>query len=477
MWAFVVRFLTYLIVVGVSLALTSHTADQALTAPAPLTFQLPEAPQAPVCVLSDGVCAEFTWQVADRFMEVWKSWGSPGNPGNYSPSVLRQPFFLTLDACSSRGGNTAIASYDWTVLGGDRPGWLVHRLAESCRIAIPVPTEGTYYVLLTVRAHDGEAASTMQRVSISDVLIVSIGDSYASGEGNPDVLFGPTAPAGEWQDRRCHRSRLSGPAQAALELERRDPRSTVTFLSYACSGATIREGLIREYWGQVPLWPPMVPQIKAAARLLCGDDVCDRPDDPTIDALLISIGGNDVGFAVAIIACAARLDDIANRTFRRLIDVNLIPNRDCHQQPSLARHLEERLRELPGLYAEVRREIRNRLKVRAVFITEYPVDLFDSGAGCGSLELVTAEEAQWLAGYGQRLNQVIRDSWGAAVVDIASAFAGHGYCGTPTFYGHLGQSLGRQLDYLGLLHPNADGHRVYRDAILRKLQPAAMNTK
>jgi len=103
--------------------------------------------------------------------------------------------------------------------------------------------------------------------------------------------------------------------------------------------------------------------------------------------------------------------------------------------------------------------------------------LFDSGAGCGSLELVTAEEAQWLAGYGQRLNQVIRDSWGAAVVDIASAFAGHGYCGTPTFYGHLGQSLGRQLDYLGLLHPNAEGHRVYRDAILRRLQPAAMDTK
>src|SRR3972149_5555788 len=137
MWAFVVRFLTYLIVVGVSLALTSHTADQALTAPAALTFQLPEAPQAPACVLSAGVCAEFTWQVADR-----------------------------------------------------------------CRIAIPVPTEGTYYVLQTVRAHDGEATSTIQRVSISDVLIVSIGDSYASGEGNPDVLFGPTAPAGGWQARR-----------------------------------------------------------------------------------------------------------------------------------------------------------------------------------------------------------------------------------------------------------------------------------
>jgi hypothetical protein len=40
----------------------------------------------------------------------------------------------------------------------------------------------------------------------------------------------------------------------------------------------------------------------------------------------------------------------------------------------------------------------------------------------------------------------------------------------PPISATLGQSLVHQLDYLGLLHPNAEGHRVYRDAILRKLQ-------
>lgn len=402
-------------------------------------------------------------------MAVWTSWAPPGHPGNYSPAAVGQPFVLGLDACASTGGKTAIASYDWTVLGGRIPHVVEHRLAETCRIRVPVPTEGAYFILLTVRAHDGQTASTIGRVDFSDLLIVSLGDSYASGEGNPDVRRGTTTPAGEWQDRRCHRSRLSGPAQAALDLERRDPRSTVTFLSYACSGATIRQGLLGEYWGLVPLWPPMAPQVKAAARVLCGDDVCDRPEDPTIDVLLISVGGNDVGFGVAVTACAARLDDLANRTFRSLIGLNLIPYRDCHRQPQLARYLEDRFQELPGLYRELQAEIRSRLKVRMVVVTEYPADMFDSAAGCGSLELVTVEEAQWLASYGLRLNQVIRDSWGQAVTEIAPAFAGHGYCAVPTFYGHLGQSLNRQLDYLGVLHPNADGHRVYRDAILRTL--------
>jgi lysophospholipase L1-like esterase len=423
------------------------------------------------CILYDVVCAEFTWQVADRFMPVWTSWGSMAHPGNYDPSVFRQPFLLLIDACRSTGGTAPLTSYSWTFLPEDSPRVAVYRTTGSCRIRIPLPAEGVYDVSLTVRARDGRAATVMRRVVLRDMLIVSLGDSYASGEGSPEVVVGATS-AGEWQDRRCHRSRFSGPAQAALELERRDRQSTVSFLSYACSGATIRQGVNGAYLGLVPMWPPIAPQIRAAATLLCGDDVCDRPEDPTIDVLLISVGGNDVGFSVALMACAARLDDIAARTVRSIFGVDLIPRQECHQQPGLARFLEGRFRELPGLYQELQQETQARLKVRAVFITEYPIDLFDSGDGCGTLELVTAAEAQWLASYGQRLNEIIRNSWRPheVVSEIAPAFAGHGYCATPTFFGHLGQSIIRQLDYLGLMHPNADGHRVYRDAILRKLQ-------
>jgi len=45
--------------------------------------------------------------------------------------------------------------------------------------------------------------------------------------------------AAVWQDQRCDRSGYSGPAQAALALEAADPHTSVTFISFACSGASL----------------------------------------------------------------------------------------------------------------------------------------------------------------------------------------------------------------------------------------------
>jgi hypothetical protein len=90
-----------------------------------------------------------------------------------------------------------------------------------------------------------------QTVNPRDYLVVSMGDSYGSGEGNPDVaqkfatdpIFGHQLPwiqrGPRWEDKRCHRSAKAGPAQAALQMEGADPHSSVTFLSFACSGANV----------------------------------------------------------------------------------------------------------------------------------------------------------------------------------------------------------------------------------------------
>jgi hypothetical protein len=101
-----------------------------------------------------------------------------------------------------------------------------------------------------------------------------------------------------WQDRRCHRSALSGQVQAAKLLEEADPRTSVTFVHLACSGATVWNGLLGGYTGQEPADPALPPQIAAASALAAG-----RP----IDALVVSIGGNDVGFADVIKACVLQL--------------------------------------------------------------------------------------------------------------------------------------------------------------------------
>jgi hypothetical protein len=96
-----------------------------------------------------------------------------------------------------------------------------------------------------------------------------------------------------WQDRRCHRSASSGQVKAAESLELADDRTSVTFLHLACSGATVQKGLIGGYEGQEGAGD-LPAQIDAAAALAAG-----RP----ADALVVSIGGNDVGFSHVIEAC------------------------------------------------------------------------------------------------------------------------------------------------------------------------------
>ena len=55
-----------------------------------------------------------------------------------------------------------------------------------------------------------------------------------------------------WQDERCHRSAFAGSAQAALAIEQADPRTSVTFVHLACSGAKVDVGLLEPYAGAEP---------------------------------------------------------------------------------------------------------------------------------------------------------------------------------------------------------------------------------
>ena len=112
----------------------------------------------------------------------------------------------------------------------------------------PVTAATTHTVQLTVTQPTQPApttTTTTQVVNPHDTLIVSLGDSYASGEGAPDIpqvpcfTIGCTTKLPVWEDERCHRSSNAGPAQAALAVAAADPHQSVTFLSFACSGATI----------------------------------------------------------------------------------------------------------------------------------------------------------------------------------------------------------------------------------------------
>jgi hypothetical protein len=102
-----------------------------------------------------------------------------------------------------------------------------------------------------------------------------------------------------WEGRQCHRSASAGQVQAAKRLEDSDPHTSVSFIHLACSGAKIWKGLLGSYEGieQVAPEPDLEPQVDAAAELVSGREV---------DALVVSIGGNDVKFADVIETCATK---------------------------------------------------------------------------------------------------------------------------------------------------------------------------
>jgi hypothetical protein len=73
----------------------------------------------------------------------------------------------------------------------------------------------------------------------------------------------------------------------------------VSFIHLACSGAKIWTGLLDSYDGQERVDPEasLAPQIDEAAELVAGREV---------DALVVSIGGNDVKFASVLENCATK---------------------------------------------------------------------------------------------------------------------------------------------------------------------------
>lgn len=147
-----------------------------------------------------------------------------------------------------------------------------------------------------VRARSADGALAEGTVQPRDVLIASLGDSYASGEGVPDVRGGWFSSS-IWMDERCHRSLFSGPGLATLMYAAVNPHVSVTHLTFACSGAEVKTGILQPYAGAAPGKHriPLPSQIDALQAALEGTG-------RTPDILTFSGGGNDIGFADIVMA-------------------------------------------------------------------------------------------------------------------------------------------------------------------------------
>ena len=318
-----------------------------------------------------------------------------------------------------------------------------------------------YRIGVTTSTAGGKATGSL-RLDLKDFLIVGLGDSNGSGEGNPDV---PGAVSPRWEDLRCDRSAKSFEAQAALSVENADKRTSVTFVHLACSGASIPTGMIGPYPGiNDPGGPQLESQVSQVRHLV---------GKRNVDAVLLSIGVNDLGFSDLVNFC---------------IDVTDCPGKPFAGGKLLEDVIRGRLAALPHRYDRLAAELgRLGISPKRIFITQY----FDStrdenGRFCDPLlrvvgrGLFSGAEARWaFEGVLAPLNQEVQaaaDAHGWTLVwGAAQRFRTHGYCSTSPWIVGLVESLRTQGGQpYGTLHANVLGHRMTANLVLGRLRRAGI---
>jgi hypothetical protein len=329
-------------------------------------------------------------------------------------------------------------------------------------------------VSVTVRLPDGRELAEPQ-VAVEDIFIVALGDSFASGESNPDrpvqfsaereMVYEPgllraglasrtpvkrgvptySVASGEynpkvlprrlmedeaadrfyglgspqfiaafekasarWLSRDCHRSQYGYPFRVAMELALENRHRSVTFVSLTCSGAEVAEGLFldmdpREGASEIP-GGKVRAQFDQLSDLICRGSRSQRASYtlPTyvpgstrvsmqtiskawcppqsrkraIDVVLMSIGGNDVGFgALAVYSLTEHIADLA--------PIAGLAGRSSRFGPQVSRIYLELLDERMKAVKEALRDGFGVSPARVVQSSYEPIQHDESGALCG----------------------------------------------------------------------------------------------
>ncbi|MBB1036233.1 SGNH/GDSL hydrolase family protein [Dietzia sp. CQ4] len=270
---------------------------------------------------------------------------------------------------------------------------------------------------------------------------VALGDSYAA--------VGRVAP-GSWGAGpvACVRTDDAYPTVVAREL------GVGTFINASCGGATADDFL-------EPARNGAPPQLDAL--------------DARTDLVTMTIGGNDVGFAAVIVACAVR----PNTAHEFLPMVDSVTARLAEGFDATAgcfdvidRQAAQALEELDGrmdsVYAEIARRSPDARVVTVGYLSAIPDDrTLLASPDCAPFIAIPEAERDKVRGFQESINRVVRDAAqrnGATVVIPDEP--GHSMCTPPET---------RWVDFTGLqtssvpVHPTSAGHAHVAGRVLSAL--------
>ncbi|MEO7923243.1 MAG: SGNH/GDSL hydrolase family protein [Chitinophagaceae bacterium] len=413
---------------------------------------------------------------------------------NGMPITKNQPVLVKANNPVNDLGNRTIRDNNNAGEGNPQPG---DPIPLTWFAGEKLPETGTYRIKLTVRSrakgYNGSPISHVENITLRNIVIVCLGDSFASGEGNPDqdgladwddksycinitVVqlaegdksdFVDLQQPAKWFEKAAHRSMKSGYALAAAEIENRDPHSVVTFINLAVSGAEIQNGLLQPQEDRT--WMRK-GQLGYLSELV---------GSKNIDLLLLSIGGNDIGFS-----------DLLKETTTGELALD-----------NLNSYL-NRINSLKDSYNFLNLGLRDQLNVKNILIAEYPTQLFSNNytrqfldssdlahpviSNQFSCELfkewtgylsIRRREIENLNIIGEKLKSArieaaSKHGWLYAG-GIADKFKNHGYCSTPdqTYWITASYSCTNEGDTRGTMHPNQKGHAIIKTSVLEKIIP------
>jgi hypothetical protein len=229
------------------------------------------------------------------------------------------------------------------------------------------------------------------------------------GLGSPEFVAAFEKASARWLSRDCHRSQYGYPFRVALELALENRHRAVTLASFTCSGAEVTEGLFldmepREDARDIP-GGKVRAQLDQLSELICRG-ARSQPASYTlptyahgstrisaqritktwcppqlrkraIDVVLMSIGGNDVGFgALAVYSLTENMADLA--------PIAGLAGRSSRFAPQVSRAYLEVLDERMKALKEALRDGFGVTPSRVVQSSYEPIQYDETGALCGT---------------------------------------------------------------------------------------------
>lgn len=367
----------------------------------------------------------------------------------------------------------ANATYHWTLstAGSTK----TRQAIGPCKLTMEVPQLGVYQVKVVRQLPNGKKGAPITgKIVVRDWLIIGLGDSNASGQGNPRFFY-----------HKCERSIHSYQYLVAKYLEEQDHKSSVTFLFASCSGARVEDLIDHSYQGQVPTDPPAVllPQLRQVMQRLG-----TGPNRRKVAAVLLSIGVNDIEFGPVLDFCGhAAYLSVGRRCYATRVTTKLTPvTHDLTisassdpKAPFLSEQVTAWAKALPGKYARLNAALKSAFAPnkgafdgKRVFITTYPSFWTDAhGQVCTQSEEpfphFWSDDWTWLSQAGGELDQAVASTaafW-TPVLGIGARFTGHGYCSSNPWIQSIAGSKATQGDQNGAFHATFPGQQASAHAV------------